>query len=201
MASKTEIANMSIGNLGIGKEIANLDTEQSQEASACRRYFDTARDASLRDFPWPFAGVNASLNLVETSPNSEWAYSYRYPVDCVMVRRIMTGNKNDNPNEREPYSIGKDDAGKLIFSDKASAEIEYTQQVIDSNFFSADFTIAFSFRLSAYTAPRLTKGDPFKMKTDMLAQYQAEIDTVRANALNEGQPTQDADSELIKVRN
>ena len=42
MASSTEIANLALSHLGNGTEIADLETERSSEASACRRFYDVA---------------------------------------------------------------------------------------------------------------------------------------------------------------
>src|SRR5665648_440114 len=95
MSSATEICNMALGHLASGKEIANLETERSAEAIACRRFFDSARDAVLRDFSWPFATKIKALSLIEEDPNSEWAYSYRYPTDCLNFRRILSGTRTD----------------------------------------------------------------------------------------------------------
>ena len=107
MASKTEVANMAISNLGTGKEIGNIDTENSQEASACRRFFDIALEAVLRDFAWPFANVTASAGLVDTNPTTEWGFSYRYPTSCLRLIRILSGVRNDTRQSRAPLKIGK----------------------------------------------------------------------------------------------
>ena len=191
---------MAIGHLGFGKEIANLDTEQSEEAAACRRYYEFARDATLRDFPWPFAMVNAVLNLIENDPTTEWAYSYRYPVDCIFIRRIVSGNKQEDRDQRVAYKVGKDDSGKIIYSDQAEAQIEYTQQVTDPEFYTSDFTFALSLRLAAYIAPRLTKGDPYKLRNAIIEQYKDELENVKSNTLNEEKPVKQADSEFIRAR-
>lgn len=200
MASKTEICNLAISHLGIGKEIANIDTERTQEANACKRFFETARDATLKDFHWSFATKIVTLNLIEENPNSEWKFSYRYPIDCVQSRRIVSGYKNENRQQRTPYKISKDNAGKVIYTDKETAELEFTSRVTDPAFYPEDFVMAFSFRLAAYVAPRLTKGDPFKLKNDMLAQYEAEIEMAKSNSLNEEQVYEDPESEFIRVR-
>lgn len=200
MASKTEIANLAISHLGTAKEISALETERSEEANACKRYFDVARDAVLKDFNWPFATKIFKLSLVQEDPNADWKYAYRYPVDCIHVRRILTGKKNETRQDRIPYKIGKDALGKIIYTDKELAEIEYTERVEDPQFYSADFVMALSFRLASYIAPRLTKGDPFKMKNDMVAQYEAEIEMAKSNSLNEEQVYEDPESELIRVR-
>lgn len=200
MASKTEVCNIALSHLGIGKEVANIDTEQSQEASACRRYYETAKEATLADLDWPFATKEAVLNLISANPTSEWDYSYRYPVDCITLRRIKSGKRSDTQSSRVPFKILKDAAGKIIYTDKQSAEVEYTENINDPSYFSADFIMAFSFKLAAYLAPRLTKGDPFKLKQEMLQQYILEISMAKKRALNEEVNEEKPESQFITVR-
>lgn len=201
MSSKTEIANMAISHLGVGKEIANIETEDTQEAKACRRFFDVARDATLGDFNWPFAENEQVLSLVETAPNTEWAYSYRYPSDCITVTRLLSGNRKERSKDRYVYKIGKDATGSLIYGDITPITIQYIERVTDTSLFPADFTLALSFRLAFYIAARLTKGDPYKLRGDMMAAYFAEIGSAKKNAINEMQPDAKPDSEFIQVRN
>lgn len=200
MSSKTEICNVALSHLNIGKEIANVETEQSQEASACRRYFDLARKSVLRDFAWPFATRFATLSLVEEDPTDEWDYSYRYPVDCVKLRRFVTGYRNENRQERQPYRVVGDDSGLLIFCDIESAEIEYTKNHEDVQMWPSDFSMALSFRLAAYIAPRLTSGDPFKLGEKCLTMYRLEMSAAQANAVNEEQVEELPQSEFIRAR-
>lgn len=200
MASSTEICNLALSHLGVGKEIANLETEQSQEASACRRYYETARDNTLRDFNWPFATRYAALGLVEEDPNEEWDFSYRYPSDCLKLRRILSGTRNDSRQSRVPYQIAQDNTGKLIFTDKDDAEVVYTYRETDPDKFTSDFIMALSFRLANYIAPRLTNGDPFGLGKRALDMYSYEISVAAANSYNEQQDEEPVDSELIRSR-
>lgn len=200
MASETAICNMAISHLGVGKEIANIDTEQSEEASACRRFFDTARDATLRDFPWPFATKQVALSLIETFTAGEWTYSYRYPSDCVKAKRILSGDRNDNHQSRVPYKILKDGAARIIYTDTADAELEYTERVEDTSYWPPDFELAFSFRLAAYIAPRLAKGDPFNLRKEAMAMYDLELSRAKAASINEEQTDELPDSEFVRVR-
>lgn len=200
MASKTEICNIAISHLGIGKEIQNFDTEQSDEATACRRYFDTCVDAVLSDFDWPFATKEAVLNLISADPTTEWDFSYRYPTDCLRVRRIKSGMRQDTQDSRLPYRILQDAAGKVIYTDKENAEAEYTVRVEDPSYFTAEFTLALSFRLAAYLAPRLTGGDPFKMKEEMIRQYFYELGKAKERSFNEETPDKMPDSDFITYR-
>ncbi len=197
MSSKTDIANMCLSHLGIGREIANIETEKSQEAIACRRFFETAKVATLSDLYWTFATAFATLNLVEETPTSEWTYSYRYPVGCIDLRRILSGVRNDTQSSRIPFKITKDAAGKLIYTDQSEPEVEYTENISDTSLFSSEFDLALSFRLAAYVAPRLTKGDPFKLKGEMLAQYDLELGQAKKKNMNE--ETQDLPPESAAI--
>lgn len=200
MSSKTEISNMAISHLGIGQEIGALDTEKSQEAAACRRFFDVAKQATLRDFKWPFARKYQALNLISENPNEEWLFEYRYPSDCLDIRKILNSNYNESRQEREPYIISKDGSGKTILANKSLASVEYTMDVTDTAFFPSDFILALSFRLAAYIAPRLTKGDPFKLGEKMAALYDLELNRAKSNGLNEQQDYEVPQSEFIRGR-
>lgn len=200
MSSKTEICNMAISHLGSGKEIANIDTEQSQEAAACRRFYNISYQAMLTEHDWNFATEFYTLELIETQPTDEWAYSYRYPSDCLKIRRILSGTRNETLDSKVPYKIIKDTVGKLVYTDSDAAEVEITKDISDPSFYPAQFQLALSFRLASYIAARVTGGDPFKMKEDMLAQYVIEMGKALAQDMNSARLDKKPDSEFIRVR-
>jgi hypothetical protein len=202
MATRVEIANMALSHLGIGKEIGNLDTENSQEAASCRRFFDQARDAVLRAFAWPFATKFEALALVADPPTEtdEWALSYRYPSDCVMLRRIQSGIRNETPQDRIPYKLGRDTQGELIYTDEPDAKVEYTIRETDPQRYPEDFRLALSFLLAGYIAPRVTGGDPFKLGTRAIQLYMQHVSTAEANAANEAVIDRTPEAEMIRAR-
>jgi hypothetical protein len=200
MASDTEIANLALSHLGVGKEISDLTTERSQEALVCKRFYEIAREATLRDFPWPFATRFVSATLIEEDPTDEWGYSYRYPANCLRIRRILSGIRNDNRQSRAPYKLAQDDNGKLFYCDIDEAEIEYTVNEDNEDMYDSDFIMAFSLRLAAYIAPRITGGDPFKLGERAMQLYLFELNSAKNNALNEEQVEQDVESEYIRAR-
>jgi hypothetical protein len=200
VASTTEIANIALSNIGVGKEIANLDTEQSAEANACRRFFETAKKATLSDLDWSFATKCAVLNLVEEGPNTEWKYSYRYPVDAISIRRVVSDIRNDTSLTRVPLKITRDGSGKLILTDRQNAEAEYTENITDPGFFTPEFDLALSFRLAYYIAPRLTGGDPFQLQNRMIKFYELELNQAKKTNINEQVPDLPPESEFIETR-
>lgn len=201
MAAPVDICNLALSHLGVSTEIANLETERSKEAAACRRFYETVRDEVLRDFTWPFATVIADLALVQEQPNAEWAYAYRYPADALFFRRILTGGcRVEQAGARVPYRIGRDADGQLIFTDQATAVAEWTTLVDDTEQWPPDCVQAAGLLLASYIAPRVTGGDQFKLGLLALQKYQARIMAAKANAANEETPDQPPDSEFITAR-
>ncbi len=198
--TSTEIANMALGHLNISSDIADLDTERSSEARSCRRFYAVARDVVLRDFDWYFARIRTELALVEEDPNDEWGFSYRYPSNCLMLRKIWSTQRNDSRQTQVSYEIVQDGTGSLIYTDQEDAVARYTSQVTNPNFFQPDFVLALSARLAAYIAPALTGGDPFKLGERAFQVYSLEIGRARVNAANEEQPEQEVESEFYRIR-
>jgi hypothetical protein len=196
-SSKAGICNKALSHLGIGKQIANLESERSQEALACKEFYDDARDAVLRDYNWPFATKVATLQLIEEDPTTEWAYSYRYPTDCVNFRKILSGTREDTPATRVPFDIY---ANNEIYSDAEEAVGQYTTRVDNPTLYPPDFVMAFSFLLAHYIAPRLTGGDPNRLGDRALKLYDMEIRKARANASNEEVGGPEPDAEWIRGR-
>lgn len=202
LASANKICNLALSHLGIGKEIEDLETDTSQEAEACRLFFTVAQDVTLRGFPWPFATKIEALDLVEelTADTDEWGYSYRYPSDCLKLRRVISGMRNDSPQSKVPYDVGRDDTGQLVFCDETDAIMEYTYRETDPSKYPIDFIMALSYFLAHLIAPRLTKGDPFKLAQQNLQMHLLTLQKAQADGYNERQPDLEVDSSFIRGR-
>jgi hypothetical protein len=198
--STTEIANLALSYLGSGKLIADLDTERSEEARTIRRFYAMARDATLRDFAWPFANKLADLDLVEEDPTDEWAYSYRYPADCVKALRVPSGIRNDTRQSRIPFKVSQDDSGQIIYCDLETATLEYTKRIEDPTRYPADFVLAFAQRLAACIAPCLAGGDPYKLGERSESKYDRQVSRAKISASDEGQVEEEVESEFIRSR-
>lgn len=200
MASKTEIVNISLSHLAVGKEISNFDTDKSEEARTARRLYNLALERTLTDVPWPFITRIAALALVEENPNDEYDYSYRYPTDCLYVRRILSGIRNDNRQSRVPYRILSDSQGTLIYTDMEDAKMEYSVSGVSTQFYPPPVIMAFSLYLAHLMAPRVTGGDPFKLGARALGLYDVEINNAIVKAFNEEQTEEPPESEFIRDR-
>lgn len=205
MAQDVDVCNLALTFIGSGAEIASLD-EKSAEARACNRVYATARDETLGSFPWPFARKQFALGLVSKKgdanhPTTEYCYAYRYPADCLQVRKILSGYRIDARQTRISYDLMSDDAGTLIVTDQANAVIEYTSTLGQNpGRWTADFQKAMAYYVAHLIAARLTKGDPFKIAAQCYQLYQRALAGARACAANEVQPDEDPPEALILSR-
>lgn len=201
MASRTQIVNIALMRIGVSQTIANLDTENSREALSARLLFDDEVRFVLRDFPWPFATAYATLGLVDGAAddpaNRDWTFAYRYPSDCLFVRRIVTENGR-NDTAPPPYRIGRDTQGKLLYTNEEDAQIEYTFDVTDCDEFDSLFVSALAWKLAASLAPSLSRIN--KMAEQAMQMYAVDLSIAQARALNEQQQEQPAESEFISAR-
>ena len=147
-STKTDIANMAISALGVGKLLSDLDTDTSAEAKAARLYYENARDSLLAWAPWPFAKEQAALSQITTDPNSTWKYSYTYPSASLRFLRIVPASTpNDVTYDQEiPFRIQHGSSTREIWTNEgATACGEYIRSVTETARFPADFTLALSY--------------------------------------------------------
>lgn len=202
--AEVDICNLALSHLGVSVEIADLATERSKEAKACRRFYDVVRDEVLRDFDWPFAKTTEALALVEDFSgvsDSDWTYAYRYPADAIAIRRVILGGagRMEVQSSKVRYLLGRDGSGVLIYTDLADASVEFTYREIDVTRFPPDFIAAFSHLLASRIGPRIA-GDKIKLVEAQLPLYDYEIRKARANALNEQLPDVEPESEFLRAR-
>lgn len=195
--AETNIAlcNNALSYIGFGKQISSLE-EESQQAATCKLHYDPARREVLKVRNWPFARKYVLMGLVEENPTLEWGYAYRYPSDCLKVRRILTTVRND-PNP-PPYMIGRDTQGKLLYCDIADVEIEYTVDEETTTRFDALFDDALAWKLGKKLAPSLAR---LKGAIELCEKgYLDALALAGDEAANEEQDSPPPDAESIRVR-
>jgi len=198
--SKVQICNMALAKLGVKRPITSL-TENSQEAKQCNLFYDQCVDRVLRDAPWAFATRYEAGQLVAEAGAQAWAdqwgYAYRYPTDCLFVRRIATeaGRLVADPPE---FAIGNDSAGRLIFTDQQDATIEYTARMEDPTRYDPAFVDALVWKIADAVAMPLSVSDGLRARADQM--YRVAISEAKAIAANERRRGADPDFGSIASR-
>jgi len=190
-----QILNMALGHLGETQFIA-IRSELTNQRIVGDVYYDSALQMILEGFVWPETTQYAALGLVETNPNDDWLYSYRYPSDCVMARRIVTINGRQEPNP-PPFITGQDVAGRLLYTNAQDAVLEYSKLIAVANF-SGHMAQAFSWWLAGDMAPGLAKDRKMAAGCYQMAEHLNMA--AQAKAGNESQGYPDLESEATRGR-
>lgn len=179
MQDKTSICNFALGQIGHTKRIADIESERSAEAEACRTYYDVARRNALSDFPWSFTKRVANLAILTGETHPLWGLVYAMPADCLEPIAIIqeginqvladtqtlyyTGqrlNGHTIPESlRVPFSKGLTADGKkrTILTNQEDAILEYKADIEDASLFTSSFAEAVGWRMAAYLANAIAK--------------------------------------------
>lgn len=194
MPSTVDICNLALMHIGTSTTIASL-SEQSAEARACARVFNTARDTTLRDHNWNFATRFASLADIGSAPHG-WSYRYQYPNDCLKAIAVHYEHIARENATRQAISfrvIAQDNLeSKAIITDISPAILEYTAQVTNTENFDPLFVEALSLRIASMIAFTVTgktrlRNDALKLYDDILANARF-VDAQEAQSLHLAEP-------------
>lgn len=164
--NRVEIVNYALTRLG-GRRIANLESENSEEAKAMNLLFeDTVREV-LQLHPWPDAIKRSTV--AEVSGGADYTdreYRYQLPLDLVWlmdildsttyypIRNLLT-SESPGPNRKTVW----DREGSTILCDISPCFIKYVYYPIDMNVFSVTLARAMGVKLAHAAAMRLGR-DP-----------------------------------------
>jgi hypothetical protein len=197
---KTETCNLALAHIGVGLTIADIDTENTAEAKACRQFYDISMESVLGAFRWNFARKTAALSLVAENPNIDWSFSYAYPVDAVYFYKILSGRRNPDRTQEVPFFVGSGTSQSLIYTDMQDASGEYIRKITDLDFKPADFVMAHSLKLAIAIAPKLTKGNYAKLIASLYSVYGNEVRMAASRNAKEQRKDIAPESELITGR-
>lgn len=171
---------MALSRAGVQQYVADL-SENTAQANACSRWYDLCRQSVLEELPWPFALRLETLALVETGPNAEWSYSYRYPADAVRLNRILA-----SLNYPVNYEVGGDDNGRLIYCNYADVEMWYNANIETPGHFSSMFADALSWRIAKEIGPLLRVSESIQARAGR--EYVSSLNRAAGHAQAEQNP-------------
>lgn len=198
--SDVQIAKLALQHIGDRFAIESL-SEASTEAEQINLVYDNVRDSLLREHPWKFALRYTSPAALSGTPPAQWSYMFTYPSGALRIWRIV--NPLDPRGTLLPplkWTVGRNSAdAKVLMTDEAEPEFEYTATVTDVTEFDANFVLAFSWRLAETVARSLTLDEGIVERTRRDAAVQ--ISAAKANDSNEGvTEEQNRDPDWIRNR-
>ncbi|SDH22933.1 hypothetical protein [Propionivibrio dicarboxylicus] len=184
MASKVDIWNLALANIGHKANIADPD-ETSVEANHCRRFYPIALGVTLERFAWGFATRRKALGLV-TNPVNHWMFAYALPNQCIAPRAVLPPQSTDDTKE-QPFTIeSAADGSAILYTNVEDAVLKYTALVEDTNKFSHLFVTALSFDLAAMLVGPIPKDPKKRQEMQQLAAfYTSQAEAADANATHD----------------
>lgn len=195
MASKVEICNMALQNIG-ANAITSL-TENSTNSVECNLRFDSARRAVLAVHPWNFAIKRAALSASTTAPAFTYQFGYTLPADYLMM--IMTAQQEQsqgaffslpNPSKVTENNLVAADKyvienGQLL-SNVQGVKIIYVFDQEDTTQFSAPFVDLLSYFLASRITYKI-KGDT-ALSDRMMAVFEDKLKEFKTLDSQQGVP-------------
>jgi hypothetical protein len=138
----------------------------------------------------------------ETCGNGDWLFAYRWPDDCLYVRRVVPANSEGTGRQYNPnppkFRIGRDENGLLIYANEQELEIEYTMLDCVDLWSNDLFLDAFTWRLAAMAAPSLERAQ--KTVGECLQLFEYSLHVAQTNDLKESQQEPEGDPDWIRGR-
>jgi hypothetical protein len=151
--SKTKIFNLALGALLLSRQVADADTDASNECKVLLQFWDVALRATLSDLDMDSTATQAALELVEEDPNDLWGYANKNPTRCLKFRRIQSSLVTDTRSTHISKKIGIHDGQKVIFCNIESAIGEYISTEVPLSALNAAAGLALAHRLASLASP------------------------------------------------
>jgi hypothetical protein len=196
MATKTDICNYAITFIG-GRPISSIDQDQ-QEAILCKRFYNMARMAVLRDHKWSFAKKSVALAVTTDTDFVGWDYAFMYPTDALYIEGIYN---SASPNTNIEFEIRTNTAKnkKYIMSNEEYPYITYTANVDEEALFDSLFIEAFAYKLAAVITVPLNGNLQIVQLVEQ--KYAMSMAKAKASDSNEKYKSPTLDNSLLGARN
>jgi len=189
LSGRLSIYNMALGFIGT-RTIASPN-ENTPEAIQCELFWDNARRAALRDYPYPFAQARVNLALFANFPEeyeNEWQYAYSWPNKALKVHRIHSQRKEGRLH-KERYAVRVIDDITTILCNVKNAQAEITQDIIEVSLWDDMFVASMARKLACLIAVPILKNNSQKVN-EVEQLYAMQLQNIRSQSASEEEEAQ-----------
>jgi hypothetical protein len=141
-AANTEVDICKLALQKIGAATISSIDEDSTNARACKRLYQTILEGLLTEYTWPFAKKRAVLARKTSTP--EWGFDYEFTMPADYLRLISVQN-----------NITFELEGNVLLTDELEASILYIQNLSNPVRMNPLFVRALYLKLAIDLAPAL----------------------------------------------
>lgn len=192
-ASVVAICNQALALLGADR-ITDLG-DDSQPARLCSVFYEPARDAVLRAYPWNFAIRRAALAALTSTP--AWGHDLEYqlpegptPEHCLRVLDVYLADERN-----EPWRV---EGRKILTSLTAPLYISYVARITDPAQYDPLFVKALAARLAVELAYPITASSSMLDLVSRL--YTQALNEARVTDAQESSPETVSATDWLDVR-
>lgn len=171
MHTKAGIFNLALGALLLRRRISDPDTDTTNEGVVLNTNYDIAIRSTLEDLDLDATSSQVTLELIEADPNDIWGYSYKYPSDCVFLRRIQSTVEIDNRETHIPRRVTMKSGQKCIFTNQVDAIAEYISKDVALSMLSPNAGLAIAYKLAILAAPLIVGKGSQKLREEIQKKY------------------------------
>lgn len=179
MLTKTDVANLALGYLGVSLRVTDFDTDNSNQIKIIRRHFNVSLQGFLESHPWHFATSYSALALKSENPDSGYGYEYSAPADALTIRQIANKDSFIRDEIYEENKIRFEEiltgTGLSIHTDVSNAYAEYTRNLSPDSGFPPYFAKGLGAYLSKEIAPSLITNNFGKLERTLNSRADARI--------------------------
>lgn len=206
--SKAQIYNLALSMLLLQRQIANPDTDTTNENKVLNTNWDTAFLTTLEDLDLDSTSTQKKLTLLTTFPVDypEWKFVYTYPANCAFFRRIKSVVVKDDRYTRIPLKIAMytdvDGTRKSVFTNEEEATCEMIPTDLLLSSLNSSTALAIAAKLAYLSSPLIVGKGADKLKVELERRYvsfKAEAQETDARE-NFNYEEDDVQSEFVKAR-
>lgn len=168
---KADIFNLALDALLLNKEVVNPDTDTTAYAKTLRKKWPIALPETIADLDLDRTSEMVTLELVEMNPVPLWAYAYKYPDNCAMIRRIESGFLVDNRATRVPFATGTFEGESVIFTNQPNAVASIQPSDLDFDTLNASGKMALALNLAMKSSFLITGKGATDLKKQLAEDY------------------------------
>jgi hypothetical protein len=154
--TKPKIYNLALSALMLVKEVAEIETDKSNEVRVLNMHWDIALESTLKDLNLDSLSTPIELELIEELDIGPWKYVYKYPTNCAFLRRIKSCAVTDTARTHIPKRIAMHVGQKAIFTNEFEAVGECLPKNIPLASLESMAGLALAYKLAMLSAPLIT---------------------------------------------
>lgn len=168
--TKPKIYNLALSALLLSREVSDVETDKTNEVRILNTHYDIAIESTLQDLDLDSLSTPITLELLANLTDEPWDFVYKYPTNCVFLRRIKSLQITDNRRTHISKRTGLFEGQKAIFTNQENAVGECIPKDVPLSALSPMAGMAIAYSLAQLSAPLLV-GKGAKRLRDSINQF------------------------------